>query len=172
VKNIFLILVVFGCSLSCFSADNQSEYSATIGSISDYSGENKDGEAVRGLKFNTSQYGGEFRGLIRVSIEFTDKNKKVYWGKVKLPVPVFKVNKQGRSPNGMITWAFEAPAYDMKRPKITGFAVEYGYKKGDEFMALDAEFDDVDSAQELADRNKNSKSVKVKAAKKKVEYGN
>lgn len=169
-KNWVSILVVFGCSLSCFSAENQPDYSATIGAISDYSGENKDGVAVVGLRFDTSQFGGDFRGAIRIWIELTDKNKKVYFGKVKHPAPVFKINKMGRSPNGMITWAFEVLASDMKRPKVTGFAVEYGYKDGDEFKVLDAKFDDVDSAQELVDRNKDSLSVKVIAVKKKVEY--
>lgn len=169
-KTHFLMLVVFCCSLSCFSSDRKPEYSATIGSISDYSGENKKGESVEGLKFNTSQFGGEFQGAIRVSIELIDKEKNVYWGKVALPAPVFKVNKQGKSPNGMITWVFDVLSADMKRPKITGYAVEYGVKENDEFVALDAQFDDVDSAQELADRNKESLPVKVKAAKKKVEY--
>lgn len=123
-----------------------------------------------GLRFHTRQFGDEFQGAIQVSIELTDKDKTVYWGAVSLSSPVFKANKQGNLPSGTITWEFEASSADMKRPKITGYSVEYGYEKDGEFVVLASEFDDVDSAQELADRNKKSKSIKVKAAKKKVEY--
>ena len=169
-KTKLLILIACLCSLTCFSDDDKSDYSGTIGSISDYSGEDKSGEDVEGLKFNTSQHGGEFRGAIHIAIELTDKNKTVYWGDATVLAPKFKANKQGRFPSGMMEWVFEVSVADMKRPKITGYAVEFGYEDDGDFVVLDADFDDVDNAQELADRNKESESIDVKATKKKPLY--
>lgn len=166
-RNLFVICCL---SLSAF-AGNDFEGRASVGSIQDYSGENKQEVEVEGLKFTTTQGGTDFQGVIRVSLEITTKEKVVYWGDIELTAPAYKTSSNGVDPNGIL-WLFEVPSAGMKRPKITGYAVEYGYKDGSEFVVLDADYDDVDSAQELADRNKESKSITVTCAQKKLDYGN
>jgi hypothetical protein len=140
-------------------------------SVQEMSADNKNGDDVEILKINTSQYGAEFSGTIDLSVEIKDKEKRVYFGKIKFQAPAYKLRPNGSSPTGTVAWEFSIDSSGMKHPKFTGYSVEFFYEEDGKSVLLDSEYEDCDSAEELAGRNKNSQKIKI-GKKIKVDYSN
>jgi len=166
-KYIYSLLIACCLFSSGFAKSDKFKGRATLGSIQDFEVEKSDVE-YEGIKFFTTQGGADFDGIMRVSLEMTTKEKVVYWAKTEVKAPKWKNNSQGKAPD-CINWIFAAPITEMKRPKITGYAIEFGYNNDDEFVVLDADYDDVDTAEELEERNKDSQKLNLKG-KNKINY--
>jgi len=50
----------------------------------------------------------------------------------------------------------------MKRARLKGYTVEYGYRKDGEFVVLDSEYKKTDSFEEFKKENKESLPLKLK----------
>ena len=151
-----------GClALSSFAKDDEPE--GRINSVQKQSGEDSQGVDLEILKVNTIQSGKPFEGVLRVSIQLEDKNDQVAWGvaeDVQATGQVRGGEFQGASATGAVSWQFEAGSGRLKRPKIKAYTVEYGYRRGGEFIAVDEDMYKTDSFDELKDANKESLKLK------------
>lgn len=160
-----LLLISCYMSLTCFA--EYSESKGFIGSIQIISGENKAGEKVETLAFNTHTSGKPFAGVVRVSVELTDKEGNIAWGEGKGYSSVGEVKGGefgGYSYSGAVRWCFDVPHGKLKRPRVTGYVVEFGYVNGGKFVSLAEECYRVKSQEELVERNHESLPLKVRCA--------
>lgn len=145
------------------------EYRGYISSVQQMSGENKAGAKVEGLRINTQTGGGAFEAVVRVAIEVTDRNGKVALGRGLARAPFGEVqagHAKGAVYTGAVQWIFEMEHGDLKRPDITGYAVELGYEPDGEFVRLAEECYRVESTDELLNRHRLSKTVRVRSSRR------
>jgi hypothetical protein len=110
---------------------------------------NDDREKFEVLEVNTNQNQDDTTGFrIRLAVELTDNKKNRYL-----------VEFTGNAPEGYDSnyegedyWQLRMAYGDLGRPKITGFAVQYGIMDGEAFIPLAEEFDDVKTFDELTKR--------------------
>jgi len=162
VKRSVCLFVVCCLFLVCFAGDN--EPVGRINSVQRQSGENKNGDDVEILKINTIQSGKIFEGVLRISMMLEGKNGKVAWGKIERAQPIGEVKRgylKGSKRTGAVSWKCEAFNSALKRPKLTAYSVEYGYKKDDKFVVLEDEFYKTTDLEELAEKNKGSLRLKM-----------
>ena len=169
IKHIVVLLAACCLSLNCLGEDGPK---GTLSSVQTSSTETKDGVKVERFTFNTQQNGsGKFAVAIQVTVELTDKNGKVAWGKAKAISPTGQVKGgefAGTSYSGAVRWVFVAEHGDLKRPKITGYVVEFGYGQGKNFVCLDKQCYRAESKEELVERNKASSPLTVKCVERMV----
>lgn len=168
-KRIVVLLAASCLSLNCLGADDVAR--GTLSSVQTSSTETKDGGKVERFIFNTQQNGGggKFPGTVQIFVELTDKDGRVAWGKAKASSPAGQVKGgefAGTSYSGAVRWVFEALHGDLKRPKITGYVVEFGYQQGKEFTCFDKQYYRTESKEELVERNKASSPLAVKCTQK------
>ncbi len=77
-------------------------------------------------------------------------------GRLKPSVQLYRLRPSGAEPNAGLTWEFKFDASGMKRPKFTGYSVEIRYEEDGQNILLDEEYEDCDTAEELAERNEES----------------
>ncbi len=160
-------MAVCAVFLSGAVAEGEFEGRLSINSIQEVSGENSVGEDTETLQISTSQPDPKFQATMYVSVEITDKKeKKVYYGKAKAQGPRYRVNPSGNEPSGGVTWEFTFDSSKMKRPKFSGYSVEVRYEENGQNVLLDEEYEDCDTAKELADRNEKSETLGLKAKAK------
>ena len=156
-KRAVALLVLCCCCLSAM-ADGLSEDLAAlkkdrekkvkIGGVKDDTIRNEADEKIESLKFYTNQYeDDDLTYRVRVTIELTDKEKNIYYAQLQ--------RGQGSLPDdytGEDTWEFQVPHGTLDKPKMSAYAIEYGFFKDGQFVPVVAEFDDVDSAEEITER--------------------
>jgi len=143
--------------LSCFTAAaaelseevlEHLKESVKIGGIGDDTFRNEDGEKIELLKFYTFQNeDDDYEFRLRVTVELSEKSKKVVFAQL--------MRGQGELDpeyTGEDNWRFELPQGNLKRPKMTAYAIQYGVLHEGNFIVLVEEFDDVDSLEELTER--------------------
>lgn len=124
------------------------ENSVRINAVSDRTVRNDAREKLEVISFFTNQ--NEDDKLIykvRVTVEITDKSGDVYYARI--------VKGQGaldEEYKGEDEWAFQIPHGELERPKITAYAIQYGFVKDKMLIPVYEEFDDVDSAEEIVER--------------------
>lgn len=163
-KRIVVLLAACCVSLNCLGADGLAR--GTLSAVQTSSTETKAGLKVERLVFNTQQNGSaKFAGAVQVFVELTDKDGRIAWGTARggSSAGVVKGGEfAGTAYSGAVRWVFEAQHGDLKRPKVTGYVVEYGYFKGKEFICLDKQTYRTESKEELKERNKSSEKLAVK----------
>jgi len=102
------------------------------------------------LKFESRQDDrdeGKLDYQMRVTVQLTDKRTKevVYAQATKVPRPL--------PPNDWYSdhtaWEFRIPFGNLKKPKLTAYAVEFGFLKDSYFVPVGVEYDEVDSAEDI-----------------------
>jgi hypothetical protein len=84
---------------------------------------------------------------MHVAVQLTDKKTKTvgYAQSVESPGPITDIDKYADHTE----WEFRIPFGEMKKPKITACAIEFGFVKQGEFIPIAVEYDKVDSADEI-----------------------
>lgn len=136
---------------------NRLQKRVKVGTVSDSTTKNDAGEKLTVLKFHTyqderdSQY--DFR--IRVTVELTDKEEKIYAGQLLSP--------QGGVPKeytGEDDWEFQISHGELDRPKMTAYAIEYGIFQQKTFIPVAAELKKAESADKIMKRSSGRVPVK------------
>ncbi len=160
-KYIGLWMVLFSVVFSGFAAEDSFEGEGTILSVQEMSGTDRKDRETLILKVHTSQRGAKFAGTMLLSLEIKDKNKRICFGEIKASARAYALNARGAAPSGRVEWVFTVDASGLKHPKFTGYSVKFLCEEGGQSVLLDSEFEDCDSAEELAGRNKKSEKIKI-----------
>lgn len=121
-----------------------------IGSVTDTTIKNDADEKVTVLKFYTCQdERDKLNYRMRVTIELTDKRGKgdSYFAQLSCKQRTPPIHYTGES-----DWEFQLPHGNLEKPKLTAYAVQYGFLEEGVFVPVAEKFDDVDSADEITDR--------------------
>lgn len=94
--------------------------------------------------------------MVRVTVQLFEK-KTDKWVFAQKTQKLNVVSKASRG-TGQTTLEFEIPYGELKRPKMEACVIEIGLNKGGTFIPLTADYDGVDSADEII----NGKGSKVK----------
>lgn len=164
-KNYVLLSVFCLSSLLAVAGDiseddiEMLENRTKITSVYDEEIENEADEKFELIKFYTYQDENEtyqaetqpdgYRFRVRVTVEMEDKEDNLYYARRALEQGPVHEDYTGRD-----RWEFKIPHGDLKRPKVTAYAIEYGILDGADFVVLSEEMDDVDSSDEIVERNK------------------
>jgi len=165
-KRCLIALILLAC---CFSASakklpehlaklpkellekrEQMEGRIKIGSVNDTTIENDDDEEISVLKFYTCQDERDnLNYRMRVTIELTDDRGKgdSYFAQLSCKQPSVPLEYTGET-----TWEFHLPHGELKKVKMTAYAVQYGFFESGTFVPVSEKFDDVDSAEEITTR--------------------
>ena len=83
---------------------------------------------------------------MRVTVQLTDKKTKsvVFAQATKKPQLMSSSHYAGYT-----EWTFRVPYGKLNRPKLTAYAIEFGFMEDSFFLAVAVDFDDVDSAEEI-----------------------
>lgn len=100
-----------------------------------------------------------FVGTLRFTVEVTDKSGEVRWGQVSRAQSKHPPEYEGKD-----EWTFEFPHGELDKPKITAYALEYGWETNKVFTPVVQKFDNAESAGEITDRNRDpKKKLKITA---------
>ncbi len=110
---------------------------------------NENREKFEILQINTFQDQDDTTGFrIRFVVELTDNKKNRYLVKLTADAPEgYDSEYQGED-----YWDLRMAHGEIGRPRVTGFAVQYGIMDGETFVPLVEEFDDVKTVDELTQR--------------------
>jgi len=155
---VFLAVLILAGGLFAQTDDIEAKVKAlkkelTLGAVvkSDFR-DDKDQKFER-YKLTTEQEKDDpFLGAVRFTVEMTDKAGQVICGQ--------KVQPQAKHPAeyaGRDEWTFDVPHGALDKPKITAYALEYGWETNKVFTPVEQEFYKVESAEEILARNKDSK---------------
>ncbi|MDH3346317.1 MAG: hypothetical protein OEL75_03955, partial [Kiritimatiellaceae bacterium] len=126
---------------------------------SDY--ENDNDEDIFVLKFQSRQdpNDSDLKYKMRVTVQLTDKKTKevVYAQTSHNPRSV------GPDYAGYTEWAFEIPFGNLKKPKLTAYAIEFGFIEDSHFVPVGVDYDDVECAEEITEGE--GTKVKMKRTK-------
>lgn len=162
-KKLIGLCIVCCVALNCQGRDDEPE--GHINSVQKQSGEDSQGVHIEILKINTIQSGEPFEGVLRISVQLEDKKDQVAWGVaegVQATGTVRGGEFKGATATGAVSWKFQAGSGRLKRPKIKAYTVEYGYRRGGEFIAVDEDMYKTDSFEELREANKDSLKLKCR----------
>lgn len=151
-------------AMECFAAKNN--FDAAIGGVEKGDRKNSKEREVLYMKFNTHQSGGQFVGVLRVMMQFAEKNGEVAFvssasQKVDMGAEISSGHYAGYKLTGEVEWNFESDVDDLKNAKIAAYAIQYGYEEGGEFVVLKEECWKVDSYEELEMQTKSSTKRKM-----------
>ena len=105
-----------------------------------------------------------FIGTLRFTCEFVDKEKNVYYGQASA-----KQKDHSRDYIGQEDWRFRIPHGDLEYPKMTAYAMEFGFETNGTFVVVDQVTKKVKSGDEIMARNTDpSKKLKFSGVVKKV----
>ncbi len=154
--SIFTLLCVY-CSagaeaLPDYLQDMQEDYQGRIKvwAIKDDDVEDDNDNEFFVLQFESRQDDrdeGKLDYQMRVTVQLTDKKTKevVYAQTTKVPRPL--------PPNDWYAdhtaWEFRIPFGDLKKPKLTAYAIEFGFLKDSHFVPVGVDYDEVDNAEEI-----------------------
>lgn len=102
------------------------------------------------LKFESCQDDrdeGKADYLMRVTVQLTDKKSGavIYAQTSRKPKPLPPDDKYADHTK----WEFQIPFGQMKKPKLTGCVIEFGFKNGSVLVPVDVYCDDVDTPEEI-----------------------
>jgi hypothetical protein len=107
------------------------------------------------VKATTSQDEDDpFLGTMRFTVEVTDNAGEVRWGQVSKAQSKHPPEYEGKD-----EWTFEFAHGELDKPKITAYALEYGWETNKVFTSVVQKLDKVESADEITDRNKANKKL-------------
>lgn len=104
---------------------------------------------------------------MRITVQLKDrKTETVVFSQITETAPKVKKSKLDRY--GMHLWECRIPYGSMKRPKLSACAVEMGFEKKECFVPVSADYDKVDSAEEIikGEGSEVEMTVKIKEKKK------
>lgn len=105
------------------------------------------------IKVTTKQKkNSPFMGALRFTVEFTGKTGESRWGQISKAQAKHPPEYQGQD-----EWTFEFPHGDLDSPKITAYALEYGWNTNKVFTPVVQKFYNVENADEITARNKDPK---------------
>lgn len=129
----------------------------SMGSIVKTDIRDKKDQKCERIKLTTEQNeDSPFMGAMRFTVEMTDKAGVTVYGQ--------KVQAQKKHPaeyEGRDEWTFDIPHGTLDKPKITAYALEYGWETNKVFTPVIQEFYKAESAEEILARNKNPKAKKL-----------
>lgn len=134
----------------------------SMGSVAASNFSDKEGKKWERIKVTTDQEKDSlFMGTMRFTVEVTDKTTN-YYGQIN------KVqSKHPAEYAGKDEWSFEIAHDAMDKPKITAYAVEYGWETNKVFTPVLQKFNKAESADEIMARNKDpKKKLKITAKTK------
>ena len=147
-------ITVFGQSAADMEKKvEQLKKSVDLGTIniSDY--RDKQGQKMSLVKIATEQDKDMgFDGVLRFTVELTGKNGEVWYGQITEPQAKKKADYSGQD-----FWRLRFSHGTLKSPEIA-YAMEYGFLEKGVFVAVDHEYQKVDSADVIMARNKDSKN--------------
>jgi len=128
----------------------------SLGSVSQTDFRDKENVKQQMIKISSQQDKDDpFSGIMRVTLEFTGANGDVWYGQSQ--------RAQGNGKNsldytGEDLWEFTFAHGDLKYPEVTAYAVEYGFEEDRMFFPVAQRFKKVESAEQIMERNKESKN--------------
>jgi len=157
-KRLLSILILFSIFFSATAADLpddlkelQKEYKGQIKiwGVNDDDFEDEDDNEFFVLTFQSCQdeRKPDLNYLMRVTVQLTDKKtgSTVFAQTKKKPRPVPLDGKYANSTK----WGFQVPFGEMKKPKLTAYAIEFGIMKDGTFVPVGFEYDEVESAEQI-----------------------
>lgn len=93
---------------------------------------------------------GVLKYQLYVTIQVTDKKTEttVYAQTISTPEPLPDEDSEDRY-DGQTQWEFRIPFGEMKKPKLSACAIEFGFTEGSRFVPVATLYEDVDSADEI-----------------------
>ena len=164
-KKLIWILVICCLSVNCFAKRNP--FQANINSVNKMSGETRGGVASEILTIRSSQAGGKaFDGLMRISMLLVGKNGKTAWGSAERSHVVGEesTRHKGYKRTADMKWIFTGYNGALKRPKLKGYTIEYGYKKGGVFIVLEDDFYRTDSFDDFSKENEDALPLTIESS--------
>jgi len=153
-----IALICFAACLICSAAEPSADTTelvsrlkgrVKIGTVNDSTIRNDAGEKILVLKFHTWQdERDKLDFCLRVTLELTDKEEKVYVGQVLRPQ-----GDTDREYVGEDDWEFQIPLGKLNKPTLTACAVEYGILQQKTFIPVAAEFKHAESSDEIMQRS-------------------
>lgn len=176
-KGLLELLIIFVAFFSVtaeeipeYLLDMADEYgdNTRLFSINDDDVEDENGNDFFVLKFCTFQddtHEKPFGYTLRVTVQLTDrKTQTVVFDQIEENIPQRKIGKmtyyEGHA------WEYQIPFGEMKRPKLSAYAIEFGFEKDGHFVILAADYDKVDSADEIL--NGEGHEVKMKRTRQDI----
>jgi len=168
-KQQLLSILIFACCITAGQAETLDEIKALkkeieskvkIGTINDKTLSDRNDNETEQIYFSTYLTRKcDTKFSLRVTVELTDKRGKgdVYFAALTQPQIIVNAIT---SPTGREDWAFEIPHGKMENPKITAYAIQSGIQRNGRFIPLFEELDDVDSAEEITERE-NTKKIEM-----------
>lgn len=93
---------------------------------------------------------------MRVTVQLSDKKTKTS-GFAQMVTSPHRVPKNYA---GQTDWEFRIPFGDMKKPKVSAYAVEFGFTQDSYFVPVVAEYEDTESAEEITKGKKPDLKIK------------
>lgn len=132
------------------------EDKVAIGSVEDNTVKNDAGEKMEVIRFYTNRDENcDTRFRMRVTVEIEDKEGNTYFASLTEPH-----TGSGDDFTGKEKWEFEIPHGDLKRPKLSAYAIQSGVRHNGTFIPIAEEMDDVDSEEEIRERSSNRIDMK------------
>jgi len=133
-----------------------------IGTIVDETIAKDNGEKFEQIRFHTYRTRHcDAKFKLRVIVELTDNRGKGDPCYATLTLPH---HGSGTRFAGEEEWEFEVPHGKMEKPKITAYAIQSGVMHNKTFIPVAEELDDVDSAEEIIERE-NTQEIEMECAK-------
>ncbi len=155
-QTILLVILSLGCGVSMGEmTKKQIKSFKKLVKIdgSNYSFEERRDEkhCILTIEFSAEEYGLE-KVIVRCAVELTDKKTKQTYLVTKKRVHGSLDRGNYNQYIGEGYWTVLMPFGEFKRLKVTGYAFEYGIMDGGKFVPFEAEYDDVDTYEELVNR--------------------
>jgi len=139
-KHYLAVLIFFSLCTAAFCAESSGDElidrlqkRVKIGTVSDSTARTDGGEKVLNLKLHTYQdeRDSDYDFRLRVTVELTDKEDKIYAAQLQSP--------QGGVPKeytGEDDWEFQVSLGELDKPKMTSYVIEYGILRNKEFVPV------------------------------------
>lgn len=157
-KYLFAVLVLFATFFSASAADLpdylkdlQEKYANGMNVVSvsddDFKDDNDNKFFVLKIVSRQDDRVTDLDYLMRVTFQLTDKKAKsvVFCQVEKKPRPVPPADYYADRTD----WEIRLPFGQLKRPKLTAYAVEFGFRMDGYFVPVATDYDKVDSAEEI-----------------------
>ena len=110
---------------------------------------------IKRMKIMTQQFNKNQSNLLQVYVEATDAQGVKYFGQIECPQGMMRIDSWSQA-----NWTVALYLDDLDKAKVSAYVVRY--LAAEKKAILDQKCDGVKSYDELADRNKDSKPLKVK----------
>lgn len=111
--------------------------------------------AIKRMKIMTQQFNKNQSNLLQVYVEAVDAKGVKYFGQVECPQGMMRIDSWSQA-----NWTVALYLDDLDNAKVSAYVVRY--LAAEKKAILDQKCDGVKTYDELADRNKDSKPLKIK----------